>query len=144
MSLVNTVKLELDVDIYESEDDFRDRNSKFKYIKKGKGMCFNYALQSQAVSYCEDGYIFIEENYDKVSFEDVKKGDLMTFHDLDFPSDTIDDWNCKHFGKLKEKGGTVEDTVIKSKLGNWSVYECKIKDLPDIYGDTIIFWRRKK
>jgi len=139
MNYLNKINTEYNEDNYHFEYQMR-KDTKYKYLRQGKGMCFNYALKIHKLYDCEDGFEILQNDYDILTFKEARNGDIVSFHGFD----DISEYSCDHFAIIKQKGNTVGDTIIESKFGRWGVYECKIKDMPNLYGDSVVFWAKRK
>lgn len=115
-----------------------------KYIHKGKGFCYNYALKDYAGGrlFIEDGYYRVVNNYRQIPIEQVRIGDLITTHNIaDFNLEQPIEKNCQHFARIRATDGTLRGTVIRSKWGGWGIYEGSLTNLPTMYGNAVVFWR---
>jgi len=117
--------------------------------------CYNYALErtnnkirkqyTSVIKSCVDGYIFLEECFKPLPIEEAKSGDIITYHEItDFNSkyEKPCSCNCLHFAVIYRTDGTLKGTIIKSTWGNNGVFKTAIEDVPDMYGNAIIMWRK--
>ncbi len=144
MSNTKTYPIRLNKTINSETESETRTNKVVKYIRQGKGMCFNYALKNQDLCYTEDGFQLLEVEYKRIKIEKAKKGDIITIHDVDKKYDEYLVYTCQHFVIIKEIKKHLRNIIIRSKWGGWAIYEGKLKDLPIIYGNTILIWRKRK
>jgi len=106
-----------------------------------RGYCFNYALNdySDILSFYETIFEFVKDHYKHINLDSITIGDLVTIHDDTAPSE----YNVQHYAKIIKTDNTLEGTIIRSKWGELGIWQGKLEDIPDIYGDVCLFWRRK-
>ena len=124
-----------------------ERCSKFDF-------CFNYALDKiskklngEFLFGCMNGFDFLKKYFKQIPIEKVMEGDIITYHDLnDFKSQYEKPCaeNCMHFAVIHSTDGTLENTVVHSKWGRLGVFRGLINDMPDMYGNAILIWRKEK
>jgi hypothetical protein len=91
---------------------------------------------------CLQAYDKLERSYKRIYIAEAKKGDIISYHD----STDEEAWagNAVHFGIIKKTDGSIKNTIIKSKWGEYGIYETTIYDVLDIYGNTIVVWRKEE
>lgn len=106
-----------------------------------QGYCFNYALNdySDIHCFCENIFEFVQDHYKNINLEHIRAGDLVTIHDDTEPSE----YNVQHYAKIIKTDNTLQGTIIRSKWGIMGIWQGRIDIIPDIYGNIILFWRKK-
>jgi hypothetical protein len=163
--LYNKIQLELDndtiektIDDYEVLDYYEQLtlvNPCQYYSKKYNDyyFCYNYAFKKsfKLLSEIEDAFKILLDYYEPIEKYNAREGDIISFHSIDEnykrnnrPSDV----NCNHFAivsDIKISLNTGDEVIfIKSKWGVMGVFEGKISDLPENYGNCFMIWRKKK
>lgn len=117
-----------------------------KQVGKGNWnkYCFNYALPDYPLYCVEDGFDVLTDNYINIKLSEAKRGDIISMHLLEDETDRIGDWNCKHFAKIIRTASRVDNIIIRSKWGQLGIYEGKLSELPEFYGNNILIWRKKE
>ncbi len=115
---------------------------------KYDGVCFNYALNDTKciLKFCQEAYKELEREYEQINIKNARKGDVISYHEIsDFKSkyEKPCNGNALHFAIIKETKGTLKSTIIKSKWGIHGVFETSLFDVPDMYGNAIVIWRKK-
>jgi hypothetical protein len=127
------------------EKEIKQYYPKLKLIKSEhkvrQGMCFNYALNdySNKNMFNEDVYYFLQDHYKNTTLKKIRVGDLISIHDDIEPSEL----NVQHYAKIIKTDNTLKGTIIRSKWGMLGIWQGRIDNIPDIYGDRILFWRKK-
>lgn len=124
--------------------------------------CYNYALERiakklktvrktywKAINGCQDGYKFLEDFFEQIPIEEAKRGDIITYHEISNVSFCHHSYeepcknNCVHFAIVYRTNKTLKGTIVKSKWGRDGVFKTAVEDVPDIYGNAIVIWRKK-
>ena len=136
------------------------RNGEFSKIQKvnndrcgWKDVCCHYALNKISLKRCgfsvfdcKDSFWFLQDYFNNILISEAKKGDIITYHEInDFKNQYEKPCaeNCMHFAIIEKTNGTLENTTIKSKWGEYEVFETSINDVPDMYGNAILIWKIK-
>lgn len=162
MQTVYPVNPTIDYKDGRSEKVIRYQNN-IKCIKEDKKfpqdhVCYDYVLRkfvdkinkngiTEFLEDCTDGYYILEDYFKQIPIEEVKREDIITYHELnDYESDYEEPCarNCMHFAIISKTDGTIENTIIRSKWGRLGVYKGGINDTLNIYGTAIIIWRKIK
>lgn len=117
-----------------------------KNIKKAKPnnmdewVCFNYALDIYDDDlYSQEAFNIVKKNYIQIPLKLANKGDLIVYLDED-----DDDTFAVHYGIIQKANKTLNSVIIRSKWGIYGVYETNIYDVPNLYGNKITIWRKKR
>ena len=110
--------------------------------KERNNFCFNYALCDDSLNSCIEAYDELRSSYKQIPIVKAKKGDIISYHEL--INDEPWEGNVLHFAIIKKTDGSIKGTTIKSKWGEYGIYETTICDVLDIYGNTIVIWRKEK
>jgi len=105
------------------------------------GYCYNYVFNdySNLHIFSKDIYDYLTDHYRHINLEKIKKGDVVTIHNDIDPNEC----NVKHYAKIIKTDNTIRGTTIRSKWGIFGIWQGNIEDIPDIYGNYILFWRKK-
>jgi hypothetical protein len=122
------------------EDIFIQNTGLVKFIRQGKGYCFNYALKNYNIPFLEDSYEFLVRKYESIPKSKAKKGDIITIHN----SWLIIDYTLCHLAIIKKLNRDLNSIIIRSKWGELGIYEGKLEDLPEIYGHRVVIWRKRR
>ena len=111
-------------------------------------VCYSFALENinEWINSCRQAFDFLEDQYEQINIKNAKKGDIISYHEIiDFKNEYGKPCkeNSLHFAVIKKTRGTLKSTVIRSKWGGDGVFETSLYDVPDIYGNAIVIWRRK-
>lgn len=153
-----TYKIEtlIDVDeieyIYDKDTEIAINSKNVKFIDSHKnydGVCFNYALNDNSclLNGCYDAYKELEIGYKQIDIKNAKKGDIVSYHEVLNLGGSIAKTcakNSLHFAIIEKTDGTINGTIIKSKWGYDGIFETTIYDVPNVYGNTIVIWRKEE
>ena len=106
---------------------------KTKRYSDKNSFCFNYALKTSKLLFCEDTAEYLFDNYKKISLKNLQVKDVIAF---------ADDCNFLHFAVVFKTGKTVNDIIVRSKFGHLNIYEHKLIDTPINFGDRFIIFRK--
>lgn len=109
--------------------------------------CTNYAFKQKGIFFCEDAFYLLTTDYFPVLVSQVRPGDIVSFHDcfcIPKAEKFAHEHNAQHFGIVTQAGRRIKDIRIKSKWGTMGIYETDLKTLPEMYGDVVVFWRKKE
>jgi len=106
--------------------------------KVKSGYCYNYALNNYKLCDIDENYDYLKSNYKKIQLHLIKKGDIAVFYD----GDINDCYNIQHYAKIMKTNNTLPGTIIRSKWGRLGIWQGNIEDIPNIYGNKIVFWRK--
>ena len=146
--MVYKIEGNIDSDIIDGEDDndVERLYPNVKLIKRSKeltGACFNYALCDKLIDSCDWAYDILKAQYQQISIEQAKKGDIISYHELSKFREFPHSWNALHFAIIEKTNGTIDGTIIKSKWGNMGVFKSSVTDVFDFYGNAIVIWKKK-
>ena len=125
-------------------------NTSLKLIRSGEyckeGQCFNYATKNYNICNCQDCLDYIKLRYNKIDIIDIKINDVVVFFDGfdDNVADEPSEYNVNHYGIIIYTDNTISGTIIRSKWGTTGIFEGRLNDIPDIYGDRVCFYRKKE
>lgn len=125
---------------------FVDDDIKLRLIRtrdKSKGCCFNYALKNYNLEYIEDILYYLEYDFKQIDISEIKINDIAVFYDSEINKE-LSEYNIQHIAVIYQKGKTINDIIIRSKWGTEGIFETNLNTLPDIYGNRVCFFRRKK
>jgi len=131
-------------------DEEVERFTNVKCIKNSKEfghsfVCFNYALGVLDINSCECAMDIVEDEYTRIRICHAKVGDLITYHS-DFEckgKKQIDRYSINHFALITKTNGKKNGTFVRSKWGLDGLFEGKVDEIPEIYGELICVWRKK-
>jgi len=106
-----------------------------------ENLCMNYALNTDEDLSCTEAFEIIKRDYIQIPLEIAKEEDLIVYHDY---NEIDDDEFVEHFAIIKEVNKTLDSIIIRSKWGRMGIYETNIYNVPNIYGNRITIWRKKK
>lgn len=112
----------------------------FTFIETGlpDEQCHDYALKVHGREAVEFIFSHVLDYYCPLDFESAKNGDLILF----FLNESM---NVKHSAILWEKNeGSINETTVRAKMANDSIFEHKLKDSPICYGNYVGFFRKIK
>ena len=116
--------------------------------KTSKGVCFNYALNNYDYDFEDYAFDTLYYGYIPIKLSEAKKGDIITYHNVNWNigknKKLCGGFNCVHFAVIEKVGKTIQNTIIRSKWGELGIYETKINDVPNEYGNRILIWRKRE
>lgn len=149
----NKIQLKLDndtiektIDDYEILDYFPQlkliKNCKY-YFKKYPEyyFCYNYIFDNPELSEVDEAFEILLYHFAPIEKQNARRGDIISFHNIRNDWRKPDGLNCEHFAKISHIDKN--DIKIISKWGIMGVFEGRVQDLPDGYGNTFVIWRRK-
>jgi len=92
---------------------------------------------------CAEAYQELERGYKQINIREAKIGDLISYHELYEYRNKPCSSNALHFAKILKTDGTIKSTIIHSKWGVDGIFESSLEEVPDIYGNAIVIWRKK-
>lgn len=124
-------------------------SSNVKLIKNSKdlnGVCFNYALNDKYgfIKSCEQAYSELKLSHVIINIKKARKGDIISYHELSDYHKFPHSWNVLHFAIIEKMNKKIEKIIILSKWGMDGVFKTTVEEVPDVYGNTIVIWRKKK
>jgi hypothetical protein len=131
------IKNNLNLDGVRSDKEIITNYPQLRNIRKcvwAEGVCFNYALKTPDILDCESASDFVFENFKEVAFKNIRKGDIVMIWSRE---------QVNHFAVVIQKGNTPDNTIVRSKLGIFGIYDHKLQYSPNSYGHEIYFWRKK-
>ena len=108
-------------------------------------VCFNFAFNDYNIESCEEALLELECNYNQIDIEKAIKGDIISYHEDTgmICRNRKPIYRPNHFAIINETDGTIRGTIIKSKWGTDKVFQGRINNIPEYYGEIIAIWNKK-
>lgn len=131
--------------VYSDEAVLDITEGRAKFVEDGHwgDVCFNHALEDGTLWNCQEAFDRVVEEFTPINYSEAREGDFVTYHNIIRKGIPPSRFNAGHFCIIHKKTKNVADCIVRGKWGGLGVFDSRIEDILEEYGNTVVFWRRK-